>query len=58
LGAGKRGVTGNRAAWLKSNGEICQFATREEAEKVAAELTAAMGKGSRATFRYTVREFE
>jgi hypothetical protein len=47
------GVTGSRAAWLKSNGEIREFATREGAEEVAAELNATMGKGSSATFRYT-----
>jgi hypothetical protein len=29
-------VTGSRAAWLKHNGKIAEFATREEAEAEAA----------------------
>lgn len=50
------GVTGPRQAYLKSNGEISEFSTREEAEKEAARLNEKMnGSPHRiATFRYSV----
>jgi hypothetical protein len=53
------GVTGSRAAWLKHNGKIAEFATREEAEAEAAYYNkTANGNpyfASTASFRYTVR---
>lgn len=53
------GVTGYRAAWLKNgNGEEASFATREEAEREAAELTATANGGAyrTASFYYTARQ--
>lgn len=51
------GVTGSRAAWLKSGGKIMEFATREAAQREADHLNETMGKdGGRARFSYTVSE--
>ena len=47
-------VTGPRHGWLKSNGEICRFATPADAEREAASLNKAMnGPNAKASFRYT-----
>src|SRR5262249_32128275 len=53
------GVTGSRASWLKSNGEIQIFESREAAEQVARRLDASTnGNPHRcASFSYTVRAF-
>jgi hypothetical protein len=52
------GVTGYRCAWLKSDGEIQTFETREAAEVEAARLMKATnGNPHRvASFSYSVRE--
>lgn len=50
------GVTGSRAAWLKQNGEIADFATREAAEAEAARLNDRTKDNPRASFSYSVRE--
>jgi len=52
------GVTGYRCAWMKNNGVLGKFATRDEAEKEAhARNEKANGNPYRtADFRYTVRE--
>ena len=53
------GVTGSRAAWLKSNGEEIVFTDRSNAEATARRLTdSRMGSPNRvANFSYTVVEF-
>jgi hypothetical protein len=50
------GVTGTRESLLKANGSIRSFTTRAEAEAVAADLRATMGRGSMASFSYTVEQ--
>lgn len=51
------GVTGHRAAWAKSNGEVLEFATREEAEGRAKKMREGMNHSrSLASFSYTVKE--
>lgn len=51
------GVTGAREAWLKNDGKIAAFATREEAETEARHLNDKMASSrSRASFRYTARQ--
>jgi hypothetical protein len=52
------GATGHREDWLKDDGNVATFATREEAEAEAAQLnTSANGNPHRkANFSYTVRE--
>jgi hypothetical protein len=51
------GVTDRRASWLKSNGGVAQYITREEAEAEAARLNRKMGGNSYSTtsFRYSVK---
>ena len=51
------GITGSRTEWLKNlDNTYRTFDSCEEAEQVAADLRESMGKGSKATFSYTVRE--
>lgn len=47
------GVTGRRQAWLKSDGEVVEFGTREEAEAEATRLRSSMGRNSATRFTYT-----
>lgn len=51
------GVTGHRADWLKSNGEVITFRDRGNAELVAQRLRDSRnGPFRRADFSYTVKE--
>jgi hypothetical protein len=55
------GVTGNRAAWMKADGEIVRYETRDEAETEASvqnERTNRHRRERSANFRYTVRELD
>lgn len=47
------GVTGGRQAWLKSDDEVVEYGTREEAEAEAARLRSSMGRNSATRFTYT-----
>ena len=47
------GVTGSRQAWLKSDGELVEFGTREEAEAEATRLRNSVGRHSATRFTYT-----
>lgn len=49
------GVTGTREAWLKSDGVVKEFATREAAQAEADKLNRPQPY-STASFRYTVEE--
>jgi hypothetical protein len=49
------GVTGPREAWLKSNGEIREFPTRELADAEANRLNSRY-RGPVVQFNYTVEE--
>lgn len=50
------GVTGTREAWMKSEGEVMEFETREAAEAEAAKARAGTAGNSRCSFSYTVEE--
>jgi hypothetical protein len=52
------GVTGHREAWLKANGVIRIFTSRDDAQKVASDLNRNVGKNSMASFNYSVKEYE
>jgi hypothetical protein len=51
------GVTGHRCAWLKANGELQRYATRQQAEAEATRLARERNGNPHqtASFRYTVR---
>ena len=51
------GVTGSRRSWLKAEGEIQRYDTREQAEAEAARLAQDRNSNPHrtATFNYTVR---
>jgi hypothetical protein len=53
------GVTGSRAAWMKADGQLVRFGSREAAEAEAARLNERLnGPNARASFNYTVRPLE
>jgi hypothetical protein len=52
------GVTGSRQSWLKSKGEIREFESLAEAQRIAAELSATMKGPAGVTIRYEVIESE
>jgi hypothetical protein len=53
------GITGTREAWLKANGKICEYATREQAAQVARDLNERSNRsGATADYRYSVIEHE
>jgi hypothetical protein len=52
------GVTGQRSAWMKSNGRIVEFATLTEAEETAAENMRRVAGNPRASFRYVAKPFD
>jgi hypothetical protein len=50
------GVTDRRASWLKSNGVVAEYITREEAEAEAARPNRKIGNSySTTSFRYSVK---
>ena len=49
------GMLGHRAAWLKENGEIVRYATREEAEAEAKRSNDSTADNPRASFYYSAR---
>jgi len=54
------GVTGTREAWLKADGKVQLFDTREQAEEEAARLNK-LNNGNpyrTADFRYTAQEYD
>lgn len=51
------GITGSREAYLKRNGELAIFASREEAQAEAARLNSKMnGPYAVASFHYSIEE--
>lgn len=51
------GVTGHRCSWLKSEGEVQVFNTREEAAEEAAKCREAV-RGGFARFTYSPQEID
>ncbi len=52
------GVTGDRESWLKRDGVLELFATREEAADRADAIRAKISGRGPATFRYTARRYD
>jgi hypothetical protein len=51
------GVAGHRESWLKVEGEIQRYKTKEEAEAIAADIRTRTRSHATANFRYTAKEF-
>ena len=52
------GVTGSRSAWMKREGKVIAFDTREEAEAEAKAARTSVSRFSQASFRYTARPLD
>jgi hypothetical protein len=50
------GVTGSREAWLKADGKVATFATKEEADAEARDQNNRTANNPRASFRYSARQ--